>query len=440
MRNYYWLRYLSPDSTGGGGTEPTKEQKEFLARVTSSVEELLKTRGYQSADQVRALVTKDFEGINLEALRAFDQAAIDEKIRNIAAAVDKGKVTTTSDPVANMRAIINDHLDEACAIYESRGKGAIKDMSFKMQVRAAAPITTVNGITNEASLPDNIIESFSMKDFVEKRYGRQYIYDVANRTQVSEMDQYATWLEEGSEQGAFAIVAEGALKPLASYDLVRNFAEAKKVAGKYVVTEEFVKFRKNAYNIIQRLIRKKMVRDYNALLTADFLAVAAGYTGSVLDGTFTAPNDYDAIAAVAAQEETLNFVPDVLVLNPGDKWRIRTAKNVNGTYLFPITTEGGITRIFEFTVVTSTYQTPGTFTLAESGLFEIEEEDITVRMGYGIDTTSSGGNVTSVTSDFDNNRFRVIVEMFFKNWLPTAFNGSIVKASFATVKTALTTP
>jgi hypothetical protein len=101
----------------------------------------------------------------------------------------------------------------------------------------------------------------------------------------------------------------------------------------------------------------------------------------------------------------------------------------------------GVTRLLGFRVVTSTYQTIGSFTLGESGLFKIEEEPITIRLGYGISvtyTTVSGTSVVQdVISDFDSNKMRMIIETWFNDWLPTPYIGAFVKASFATVKAAL---
>lgn len=301
-----------------------------------------------------------------------------------------------------------------------------------------AVMTTQNTVDYDTnSIPVEAMESFSLGALAMKRYGKQFIANLADRITVTDMEKYTIWDEEGDVEGAFAIVAEGGLKPLLSADIVKNFAQAQKVAGKYIVTEEFEKFFKRAYTIIQRIIRDKMFRDYEALLRTAFAAVDVAYTGTTLDGTFVSPNDYDAIGAVAAQIESLNFIPDTLVLNPQDKWRIRLSKDAEGRYLFPVVTQNGETRIFEFNIVTSTYQTAGTFTLAESGLFKIEEETMTVRIGYGINVTESGGNVTSVQADFDHNRRRVIVETWFKAYLPTPYIGSAVTATFNTVKAAL---
>ena len=316
-----------------------------------------------------------------------------------------------------------------------------KSGAVTLNLKAAATMTTDNTIDETTnSIPAELVESFSIAAFAAKRYGRPFISDIADRMTVSDMEQFTTWLEEGDIEGAFAIVAEGGLKPLVSAELVRNYAEAQKVAGKYVVTEEFAKFRRQAYTILQRIIRDKMVRDYEALLLTGINTEAVGYTGTTLDGTINDANDYDAIAAMIAQAQSLNFNPDVLILNPQDAWRIRLTKDTNGMYVFPVVTANGDTRVFELRLVVSTYQTAGYATIAEPGLYKIEEESISVRVGYGLTYTTGGGNVTSVEDDFDHNRIRVILEMFFKQWLPTPYAGSIVRAQLSTVKAALETP
>lgn len=415
-----------------------KPEKALLTKIQRRVAKELKTRGYMNAEAVTAAITKHFEGYNLEALREYGDKKYNETITKLAAGLEKIEKNRVQPGQKRnwFRDTLNKHLTDFEPIARSRGEDK---KEIKFNVRAAAIMDTSNTLSNDDTLPEDILESFSIAEFAAKRYGRQYIYDIADRTVVSEVEQYKTWLEEGDEEGAFAIVAEGAIKPLVSYDLVRNFAQAKKVAGKYVVTEEFTKFRKNAFNIIRRLIMDKLVRDYSAIITTDLNALAAAYTGTALDGTINGANDYDAVGAVAAQIESLNFVPDVLILNPQDKWRIRLTKDNEGRYLFPMVLENGQTVMMGFRIITSTYQTVGTFTLGESGLYKIEEEPVTVRMGYGIEVTGSNP-VTAVSSDFDNNRIRVIVETYFLSWLATPHVGSFVRTTFATVKAALETP
>lgn len=419
---------------------PSKEERRLLKTITTRMAKEFAKRGIKDKTSVGALIATELNGLNLEELQKYnaDTTATIAKVKDIAASIDKIKQdmkTRTGVKVNQVAYALEKRMADIEKIF--KGKGNVKDI-VSLNVRAATVMTTENTIDVDTnSIPNDLIESFSIAEFVGKRYGRQYIYDVADRTVMPDLEEYKTWLEEGDEQGAFAIVSEGAIKPLVSTGLVRNFTQTKKVAGKYIITEEFAKFRKNAYAIIRNLIMDKMVRDYNALVTADFQAAAAGYTGTVLDGTFAEPNDYDAIGAVAAQMEAINFIPDALVLNPQDKWRLRLAKDDEGKYLFPMVTENGQTIVLGLRLITSTYRSAGTFTLAEGGLFKIEEEPISIRIGYGV-TVTGENPVTQVVSDYDNNQLRLIVEMFFRDWLATPNVGSIVTATFASVKSALT--
>lgn len=412
-------------------------EAQLLTKIKSEVEDLIKTRGYANATEVTTAVNKQLEGLDIEALRTFNAQNVETNIRNIAAEVEKLK----NAPVGGngqKRNFLKEALDANFEKIEMvmRSKGQNRNI-IEFNIRAAAVMTSTN-VVDDGTIPDNILESFTLGEFVPKRYGTQYIWDVADRQTMAEIEEYITWLEEGSTQGAFAEVSEGGLKPLVSTGLVRNYAQSKKVAGKHIVTEEVTKFRQKAYAIIQRLIQDKLIRDYSAVVTTDLQAQAAGYVGTILDGTIVAPNDYDAIGAVCAQIESLNFFPDVIVLNPQDKWRIRLEKDSQGRYLFPVVTQDGQEIIFALRMVTSTYQAAGTFTIGESGLFKIDEEPVTIRMGYGITVTTSAGNVTDVVSDLDNNQFRVIAEMFFRDYIATNNIGSFVTTTFATVKTALT--
>lgn len=380
------------------------------------------------------------------------------KLRELAGDDDKG-ITAILEKQTN---ILKKQGEELTAL-KMMG-GAVKEITFKdslkekmgelelmsksregaviLSLKAPAVMALSNTITGDNLLPDTLIESFSISAFVPKRQPREYVFDIASRRTVANISEFKTWLEEGNEQGAFAIVAEGAVKPLVSYSLVRNSSQVRKVAAKYVVTEEFAKFRPEAYAIIQRLINQKILRDYAAILTTDLIADAAPYVGSALDDQYPAAKvtDYHAIAAVAAQIEALNFMPDVLIMNPQDKWRIGMLSNADGTFYLtiPFTSPNGETKLMGFNVRTSTRIPVGNFILGESQLWEIEEEALTIRMGYGIDVTTVGGNVTAVVGDFDTNKFRVIVETFFHNFIGTNNIGSFVYANFAAVKAAVT--
>lgn len=431
------------------GLDPTSDEYKLMDGLEKRLKKLEIPDGMTKAEistEVNRIVTEEmakFKAINVEELNTLLNA-------------EKGAF-----------AMLKAQGLEITALKEAAGKQNPKGMMFKDWFHSllpemekifnahegsktftakAAVIMTSENVVDYSALPDDVIDSFSLGGFVEKRRPREYVFDLARVTNVAEVEKYKVWEEEGDEEGAIAVVAQGALKPLTSLTLVKNFSTARKVAGKYVVTEEFTKWRKNAYSIIQRLIQQKMLRDYAAILTTDLLADAAPYTASALDGVYPIDKvtDYHAIAAVAAQIEALDFMPDMLVLNPQDKWRIGMSADANGQFYLqiPIVSPEGTVTILGFNVRTSNRVAVGNFLLGEAGLWEIEQEAIKIKVGYGVTVTggteNGGGNVTNVSSDFDNNRFRVILETYFHNYIASNNAGSFVYAEFDAVKAAVT--
>lgn len=405
-------------------------------------QELVEKVGKEAAEKIKAAMEEAKKGLvtpeqldeKLKGLKVdgkgimIGEKSLEDILRDQGEAITKAQLSL-SEPtkVKSIKEILAEKKGDIEKLF------AAKQGHITLDIKAAVNMTTANTVDYDTNtIPVEAMESFSLGSYAAKRYGNQFISALADRTTVSSMEKYTIWDEEGDVEGAFAEVSESGLKPLMSADIVKNYAEAQKVAGKYVFSEEVHKFTPRIETIISRIIRDKMVRDYEAILRTDLTAVAASYTGTTLDGTVANPNDYDAIGAVCAQLESLNFIPNVIVLNPQDKWRMRLAKSTEGMYLFPMVTENGTTKVFELNLVTSTYQTAGTAKIAEAGLFKVEEEAMQVRMGYGI--TMNGG---TAEDDFDYNRFRVIVETFVKNYLPTPYVGSVVDFNFNTVKAAL---
>lgn len=414
-------------------------------------------------------IQKRFKDVDLDTMskaeiKDFVEGAIKESVKGYEG-IDVAKLIALTDEGKGVMAMLKAQGIEINALKESAKNPAGSKVNFKSWFHSilpeiekvfnahegsktfkAAAIMTTENVVDYSALPDDVIDSFSLGGFVEKRRPREYVFDLASVTNVAEVEKYKVWEEEGDEQGAFAVVAQGAIKPLTSLALVKNISTAKKVAGKYVVTEEFTKWRKNAYAIIQRLIKQKMLRDYAAILTTDLLADAAPYTASALDGQYNVDKvtDYHAIAAVAAQIEALDFIPDMLVMNPQDKWRIGMSQDTAGQFYLtiPITDPSGQTKMMGFTLRTSNRVPVGYFLLGEAGLWEIEQEAIKIKVGFGVTVTggteNGGGNVTNVSADFDNNRFRVILETYFHNYIATNNAGSFVYANFDVVKEAVT--
>lgn len=305
---------------------------------------------------------------------------------------------------------------------------AIKDGKVGFKIKAVSEhesgkiITTQNITTSTgASLVENGVSS---NELVLKRRGRQYIHDIADVTRVSEVPEDFSFYEEGDEDGVIAIVSENGLKPQVNLKLIRNHATYKKAAGHIVVTEESIKFKDVAWGHIQRLFQDKVMRDYEDKLTVDMMANATGYVSTALDDTIADPTDFHAIIAGVLQLESLNFVPNKLVINPADKWRLALSETGNGTLILPYIQQGGQFGLLGLEVISSTKVEAGTFVLGEGGTWKIMEEAPQLRTGL-------------VNDDLIYNRMTIVGEIFFLSYVPSNNAGSFIKATFASVKEAL---
>ena len=229
--------------------------------------------------------------------------------------------------VKGLRAAFEKHYDELV--------DAVKGHKQNFRIKAVSEHTAgkIQTTSNSISTTTSSILSDSVEHITElfmKRRGREYIHDIANVTVVDEVPEILVYDEEGAEDGSFAVVAENGLKPQVQLKLVRNQVTAKKAAGYIVVTEEMMKWRDIVWAQIQRLFRNKLERDYEAKLTDDLMTNATSYTSTALDDTVENPTDFDAIIAAVLQLESLNFSPDVLVINPADKWKLAMTETKNG--------------------------------------------------------------------------------------------------------------
>lgn len=422
-----------------GDDTPEAQRAALLAQIGDKVKTEIQARGFKNETEINALITTALKDVNVEGLRNFDGKAVETSVRNMAAQIEKIEKRVAPAAQGKRTAILAELLEKNMDKIERAFKDKETRSVVTLNTRAAA-VMTVDGAVDDSAVTEDMIESFSADAFVKKRRPNEYIFDIANRRTVAAVTEYKTWLEEGGEEGAFAEVAEGAVKPLMSKGLIRNVSKYKIVAGKRVYNEEFAKFRKEAMNIIEDLFNDQILRNYAAILTADLIAKAAAYVGTSLDGKYVKPTDFHAIGAVAAQIETLDFFPDLLIINPQDKWRISLSQNDEGTFFMaiPMYNPSGEVQMMGFKVFTSNRCDVGTAILGESKLFKIEDEPVQVRLGYGINVTTGGdGKVTAVESDVDHNRFRIIAETFFHDYIATNHTGSFVKFNFADVKAAL---
>ncbi len=410
---------------GLGFTE--KEQKGLGAlaeHLNAQMAEYMK--GYMTEDQVLEKMSAHLKkwagenGVDGEKL-----AKLEESLKSQGAALQSIKERANRTPsLTGLKAQFEKHYDELVkAIKEERSGFVIKAVS---EHDADDIQTTVNTITTTSGAV--LTDSVKVRDGVFfKRRGRQYIEDIANVTQVDKVPETFVFTEEGDEEGVIGVVAENAVKPQVHLSLVRNQVNAKKAAGYIVVTEEVLKWRQRVWAQILRLFQDKVGRDYEDKLTLDMLVNASAYTSTPLDDTIAEPTDFDAIIAAVLQLENLNYQPDVLVINPADKWKLAMTQTNNGMFILPYIQQGGQFGLLGLKVVTTTKINAGSFLVGEGGTWFIEREAEQIRTGL-------------VNDDLIHNRMTIVGEIFYLSYVPSNNAGSFVSAKFADVKEALKVP
>lgn len=382
--------------------------------VTEAVEGSLDKRINEAMDEIRK------NGASAEAMNKLDKA-IEMQGTAIAKLKEQGlmggKIENT------MRKKFFDKFDEFKSALFKNGAGVtIKAID---EHNPDLIETTVNGITTAdgSFLPENTQDAGTYF----KRRGRAFIRDIANVAVVGEVPEVVTYVDEGTEQGTFAIVAENGLKPQQFVTLVKSTVHKKKVAGYMVATEELMRDRRRAWAAIQRLFNNKLERNYETVLATELAEITTDYVSSALDGQVTNPGNTHAIIAAMAQLESLDFTPDTLVINPADKWAMALDTTPDGSnYIFlPVVLGGGEMRPVGLNVITSTLQPAGTFLLGESGTWEIEESGVELRAGY-------------VNDDLIHNRQTMVLERQFVDWIPKSLAGSWMNGNFADIKEAIT--
>jgi HK97 family phage major capsid protein len=190
------------------------------------------------------------------------------------------------------------------------------DFTFKI---AAMHMTNNGTVTNAEGLDYPTTDNFMVDSEIAKiRYPENFLLNVIPNMQVAKVPQQVIKPEQAPKEGAAALVAEGAVKPLIQFKFVRTTTARKKYAGRIEWTEEFEMDYEALFREILRMFQEEVVRVWQAGLLAEIISNATSYVSSVLDGTFVAPDNGLAIIAGQSQLNALNYYPNVVLMNPAD--------------------------------------------------------------------------------------------------------------------------
>lgn len=406
-----------------------EQKKQLLDDIKKQVGDELAQRGYTSKNDVEAVLTekmKQFEGIDLEGLRAYDAKAI----KSMAEEIDKLKSTgANADKPLTIRQQIEEWQKRNKQALDSIKEGSSAPQLPALHLRAPATMTVAANLGGSAFLP-RVEVAPGVIDLVRIQ---PTFWDHLTKG-ATKANPYV-WVNKKNKQGNAQFIGEGVLKPLASFELNTESSVPKKVAERMKASTELL------YDVdgMESMIRDelsyevKMAANTAVLTGVGSSTSPAGITTIASAYTLTSiktpnPNNFDAIRAAAAQIRSLQFKGMLTAyINPIDSANMDLTKATTaGTYMIPPFTTADGRRIAGVEVIEDDNIAVGSLLIGDMSKYRIlGYQDFFVSWGWEND-------------DFSKNLVTVIGEMRFHQFYSSNHVGAWIYDTFANIKTALT--
>lgn len=260
-----------------------------------------------------------------------------------------------------------------------------------------------------------------------------WIFDLCNTINASYMTStpFVMWFDEQPKVGGSTTTAEGVAKTASQYIYQLNSATYKKEATIVGITEEFhIDFQQLESDLLNKG-RIDVINRVNQAILPNIIAAATLYNqGAAFKGAAGVANvnDYDAIAALAAQVDSATFggaKTNTAIMGTNKKYRMGIQKNTQGSYLNPPDVLSGVSFVGNTSIDTSS--------LGADGLIagDLKQYNIILRGGLIVRVGYNG-------TDLAENKFSTVLEQFYFDYISTVRKPAIVGGpDFATVKTAI---
>jgi hypothetical protein len=436
----------------------TQEEKNALVLElgNQAAEKLQKTIAEHDARVKQEIeAAKTHKGVTPEQLETLKQAQEEFKTKMEAIAKDQGKTlgalrdaisTSGMQKVDSIYDVLKKDEVELNKIFERRSdniayeikmnsKGEIFARRYLGAEKAAYSHATIDQVDNNANVASiahslslgTILRMGSDAPIVSQFRNTPYIFDLCDTVETS--SPIATWMEELPKEGGSSNHVEGTSKPLSQYFHVIKSSDYKTEATLLTFTN---KFNLDFARLQQEAIigaRADLVNRINASVQTDLFASATAYNQGA---TFAPlidkenPNDFDAIAAMAAQAESATFggVTSNAVL-------MSTLKK----YAIGLTTDNTLAYINAPDVIRNMafVGNPGVPNVDSVIVGDFKQYKILLRGGMIMRVGYNG-------IDFAENKFSVVLEQDYFNYISAIRATALVKGTtFATVKTAIAT-
>lgn len=254
-----------------------------------------------------------------------------------------------------------------------------------------------------------------------------WIFDLCNTINASFNSSmpFVMYFDEQPKNGASATVAEGGSKPISQYLYSLKSATYKKEATLIGFTEEFQMDFSQLESNIMNVARLDVINRVNSAILPNIITAATAYDqGAAFKGVegIANVNDFDAIAAMAAQVDNATFGAraNAAVMSTNKKYRMGITKNTQGSYLNPPDVLAGIGFV-------------GNAAMTGDNVLvgDLKQYNIILRGGLIVRVGYNG-------TDFAENRYSSVLEQYYFDYISTVRKVAIVKGpDFATVKTAI---
>ena len=431
------------------------EQKEFDALVEKVGLEAAKSikkamEPYEA--QVKKLadeVTQNKGGITLETFEAFKKAAettMEEvkaislkqgtSLAEIAATLEKGEQATKS-----IAEVLEEDKEELRKVFSSGQGVKTYVVNYNKEgnpvMRAFDPSKQSTTKAGESSAV--ITQQLDAATLIRIGAGAQiygqfrntpWIFDLCNTINASFNAgmPFVLWFDEQPKVGASATVAEGTAKPATQYSYILHSDTYKKEATIVGFSQEFQMDFSQLESDIMNKARIDVINRVNSAILPRIIAAATLYNTelSFRGGLTPIPlvNDFDAIAAMAAQVDSATFggfLANAAVMSTFKKYRMGITKNSLGSYINPPDVIKGISFV-------------GNPAMAADDLLvgDFKQYNIILRGGLIVKVGFNG-------TDFANNLYSVVLEQFYFDYISAARKAAIVSGpTFQNVKNTIT--
>lgn len=405
--------------------ELTQEQKDLLEKVRSTVSTEMEQRGYQTAEQMKAILTEQLKAPEFEGLRSLDFDGLRSAMEILHTKPwEQGK----EEKPMSIRGQMAQYLHDNKEIIDAIKSGEMRTLP-EMQLRVAGTMTNAASLGGSAFLPDaqvlpGVVDLVRVQPTFWNRLQK-------GRAKANPL----VWVNKTNKQGNATFIGEGVLKNLASFELSTEQSNPKKVAERMKASTEILYDIDYMQTLIEQELRFEVETAANAAVLTGTLSSTspAGITTIASAYVLTTiktdnPTFADCVRAAIAQLRSLNFNGVLTAfINPIDAASMDLAKgSTGGAYLLPpfVTADGRI--IAGVSVIEDNNIAVGKLLIGDMSKYKIVmHQDFFIRWGLDSD-------------DFSKNLVTVIGEMRFHQYYSVNHTGAWIYDDFADIQALLT--